>query len=272
MNNCLRAGFSRLWKSRFFFLLLLFFFGEGALSAYTTSGYVFDNGLLGNTPTVMFLGGLFTAVFIGTDFSDGTVRNKLVVGKSRAAVYFSNLIVCCAAAELMNLTYLLSALGFGLIFEDAYVRTAGEILFRLMIGNIALLAATALTVLLCMLIRSRSSSIVVTTLFSIGMIFFAQFVGGRLAEPEYFEGRVYVDEDGNLRYDTETKEANPYYIDGTAREALETVYRASPSGQMSLITSLEEIENGGQLMLDSAGVFLAANLFGYLGFRKGDLK
>lgn len=272
MSNCLRAGFSRLFKSRFFLLILLFFFGEGALCAYTTYGFVLDTELLGNTPFVMFLGGIFAAVFIGTDYADGTIRNKLIVGKSRAAVYFSNLIVCCAAAELMNLIYLLSAAGFGLILKKAYIRTAGEILFRLTIGNIALFAAMALLVLIVMLVKSRSLSIVVTTLLSIGMIFCAIFVEVRLAEPEYFEGAMYVDEHGNVRYDPEAKEINPNYIDGTAREVLETVYDVLPSGQMSVITQSEEIENGGQLMLYSAGVFLTANLFGYLVFRKGDLK
>lgn len=272
MSNCLRAGFTRLFKSRFFLLLLLFSLVDGALCAYTSYGWSLDPQLLGNTPFVMFLGGLFSAVFIGTDYADGTIRNKLIVGKSRAAVYFSNLIVCCATAGLMNLIYLLSVAGFGLILERTYTRTAEELLFRLTIGNIALFAAMALLLLIIMLVKSRSLSIVITTLFSIGMIFFALFTEGRLAEPEYFEGMMYVDENGNVQFDPEAKEINPNYIDGTAREVLETVYHVFPSGQMSVIMESEEIENGGRLMLYSAGVFLAANLFGYLAFRKGDLK
>ena len=37
---------------------------------------------------------LFVAIIICKDFSSGTIRNKIICGKSRASIYFSLLITC----------------------------------------------------------------------------------------------------------------------------------------------------------------------------------
>lgn len=275
MRNCLRADFVRLFRSRFFWILIVFLFGSGALSAFDKHNKMLDNDLLSVVSAVMLLGSIFAAFFIGTDYSDGTIRNKLIVGNSRAAVWFSNLIVCCAAAELMSLSILLPLTIFGSIAGRGYALTAGELLFRLLIQNIALLASIALIVLVTMLVKSRSSAIVIGTFLSLGLFMTAMIIEGRLAEPEYFQGMMYVDEDGNLQYDTETKEPNPTYIkDETLRKALEIVYDVLPGGQMDQMMPYYEFDpaHGRLLLLYSAGVIAATILIGIPTFQRGDLK
>lgn len=275
MCNCLRADFVRLFRSRFFWILIVFLFGSGALSTFDNSGRALDNDLILIFAAVMLLGPIFAAFFIGTDYSDGTIRNKLIVGNSRAAVYFSNLIVCCAAAELMTLSFSLPMVTLGPITGRGYAQTAEELLFRLLIVNIALFAAIALTVLITMLVKSRSSAIVIGTLLSLGMFICASFIEGRLGEPEYFQGAMYVDEDGNIQYDPYTKEENPYYIgNGTTRKMLEVVYDVLPIGQMMQVSIWEESDSahGGLLLLYSAGVLAATILIGVPTFQRGNLK
>ena len=36
----------------------------------------------------------FCSMFIGTEFSDGTMRNKLIVGHRRREIYFTNFLTC----------------------------------------------------------------------------------------------------------------------------------------------------------------------------------
>lgn len=277
MRNCLRADLVRLFRSRFFWILTVFLFGSGALSAFDNHGRSLDNDLLSVVSAVMLLGSIFAAFFIGTDYSDGTIRNKLIVGNSRAAVWFSNLIVCCAAAELMSLSFLLPTAILGPVTGRGYVRTAEDLLFRLLIENIALLAATALIVLITMLVKSRSSAIVIGTLLSLGLFICASILDARLSEPEFFQGMMYVDEDGNLQYDTETKEENPTYIrDETTRKVLEVVYDVLPGGQAIQVASCESAKfdpaHGRLLLLYSAGVIAASILIGVPTFQRGDLK
>ena len=183
MCNCLRADFVRLFRSLFFWILIVFHFGSSTLSAFDGSSRVLDGDLLSVISAAFLLGSIFTAFFIGTDYSDGTIRNKLIVGNSRAAVWFSNLIVCCAAAELMNLSVLLPIAVLGPLTGRVFARTTGELLFRLLIQNIALFAAIALVVLITMLVKSRSSAIVIGTLLSLGMFICAMTIEMRLEQP-----------------------------------------------------------------------------------------
>lgn len=276
MRNCLRADFVRLFRSLFFWILIVLPFGSGMLTVFDGSSRTLDSDLLSVIVTIMLLGSIFAAFFIGTDYSDGTIRNKLIIGNSRAAVWFSNLIVCCAAAELMFLSILLPITVLGPVAGRIFSLTAEELFFRLLIENIALLALIALIVLITMLVKSRSSSIVIGTLLSFGLLLCAMVLEGRLTEPEYFQGMMYVDEDGNIQYDTETKEENPTYIrNGTARKVLEAVYDVLPSGQMLQMSSpWEEFDpaHGGLLLLYSAGIIAGTILSGVPTFQRGNLK
>ena len=274
MRNCLRADFVRLFRSRFFRALMIFFFGTGVFVVLDEYSSSLDDNLLSLVIPIMLLGAIFAAFFIGTDYSVGTIRNKLIVGNGRAAVWFSNLIVCCAAAELMTLSIFLPMVVIGAIIGKGYIQTAAELLFKLLIENIALLAVIALVVLVTMLVKSRSSAIVIGTLLSFGMLLCAIFIAGRLDEPEYFQGMVYVDEDGNLQYDTETKKANPGYVRGTARQVLETARDVLPTGQVSQMSAREELDpaHGGLLLLYSAGVIATSILVGVPTFQRGNLK
>ena len=48
---------------------------------------------------------VFISLFVGSEYSDGTIRNKLVVGHSRMRIYLANLIVCSIACVLISLAY-----------------------------------------------------------------------------------------------------------------------------------------------------------------------
>ena len=60
---------------------------------------------------VMFIGlvaSVFCGLFLGTEYSDRTIRNKVVVGHTRNGIYLANLITCMIAGLVMCLTFIIS--------------------------------------------------------------------------------------------------------------------------------------------------------------------
>ena len=112
MRNLLSAGFTRLGKNTAFYLtagalliiaaVMMLTAGRTALRntsdyVYTLEQHYFDlAGYMG------FFLAAFIALFIGTEYSDGTIRNKLIVGHARTNVYLSNLLVCAVASAAFN--------------------------------------------------------------------------------------------------------------------------------------------------------------------------
>ena len=99
---------------------------------------------------MIFLGGLylifaaavFIGVFVGTEYSDGTLRNKLIIGHSRSSIYISNLIVCTTAGIIMHLTYIITTILLGnLLLEDSTL-TFKKILLLTLMGTAAMIAAS----------------------------------------------------------------------------------------------------------------------------------
>ena len=110
MRNLLSANFLRLRKSGIFWFLLLVLFAFGLL---TTLQRVIDqmqwkwNTRFYLTVDLfvyaLFLGfgmAAFIPLFFGAEYSDGAIRNKLIIGHSRLSVYLSHLITSVAVAAL----------------------------------------------------------------------------------------------------------------------------------------------------------------------------
>ena len=106
MSRLLSADFAKVKKSRFFWLCII---GMAVFGLYMKiMEYISTQQYFSRSPAlhsmlsiyamvIGFLTAAFVSLFVGTEYSDGTIRNKLIIGHSRAAIYFSNLIACSAA-------------------------------------------------------------------------------------------------------------------------------------------------------------------------------
>ncbi len=98
MKKLLSANFSRMRKSRSFWLLAAFCFLLGAF-AYSLAAYnvrVLGLGWMEfNAHNYFYLQmtcigavmAVFASFFLGTEYADGTIRNKLTAGHDRVGVY-----------------------------------------------------------------------------------------------------------------------------------------------------------------------------------------
>ena len=103
MSNLLRAQLRRTFRGRLFWVelavaavLALTILLNGYFGTNLTNAYVFKlvARMFGYAPLMGVFVGLFTAHLWGGDYEFGTLRNPLICGHSRRAVYGSKL--CCA--------------------------------------------------------------------------------------------------------------------------------------------------------------------------------
>lgn len=286
MSKLLNANFARLWKSRIFWLGMLFATGLSALLVIAKSEdikryseiYANQDASYRNADGLIFLGGLylifaaavFIGVFVGTEYSDGTLRNKLIIGHSRSSIYISNLIVCTTAGIIMHLTYIITTILLGnLLLEDSTL-TFKKILLLTLMGTAAMIAASSLLVMISMLIHSKSAGAVAVLIAAIVMFFSSITIFQSLSAPEYYEAYSYIDEDTGKPVVVE-KEKNTHYLTGTKRKVYEFFNDFLPTSQLYKVASLDSSKPDIALIYDGI-ILLITTTAGIAVFRRKNLK
>lgn len=191
MNKLISAGFTRLCKDKIFWLIFIFMFMFGALVSVKTGvnapleGIFFAFAVTISIPTAVFCG-----MFVGTEYSDGTIRNKIIVGHSRCAVYFSNLIVNIVACILIAFSYTLAVFIVGVPRLGFFQVSAEHILFYSFVSIMMIFALTSIYTLLCLLITNKATSAVICVLVSFALFFSSITIKSRLEEIKYYESNA----------------------------------------------------------------------------------
>ncbi len=277
MSRLLHVNFSRMWKSKLFWgeiigmsaLGVLFVISALRMAQWNVSDASLDYVITGYLTVIGMISALFCGVFCGTDYSDGTIRNKLIAGHTRLSIYLSNLITHAAGTLLCCAAYFLTAILLGLPLLGGFRTAAGTLAIMLLGSMVTVLAYSALFTLVSMLSQSRSTGVSIC-LISFFVLFFAgMVVMQRLQEPEIYDAYSYTDEDGTMVH--EDAQPNPNYLTGTKRKLYEFFHDANPLGQMVQYTNIQ-VENPGLLMLYSFGIIILSTAAGVVIFRKKDVK
>lgn len=282
MSKLLRADFTRLWKSRIFRIGTAFMAGAGVLSTITqyremkamTDWYPsIDHILFSGCLFMVILSAVFIGLFVGTEYSDGTIRNKLIVGHTRAAVYFSNLIVCTTALFIMHLAYIavIAAVGYPVLKRvDAPIQ---EHVISALISIVTVAALAAVFLLMSMLVHNKAVCCVAAMLLAMAFLMSGTMIQSRLNEKEYYSPYSFktILEDGKEYYEEGGKEKNPYYLTGTKRQVYEFLYDFLPGCQMVRISYLVP-ENREMMPVYSLFIMAAASAGGVFFFRRKNIK
>ena len=286
MSKLLRSNFARLWKSRIFWLGMLF--SAGLSIFFILMRYIdieqhqeiyanLDESYK-NADELIFMGGIiiifaaavFIGIFVGTEYSDGTLRNKLIIGHSRSSIYISNLIVCTTAGIIMHLTYIITTILLGnLLLEDSTL-TFKKILLLTLMGTAAMIAASSLLVMISMLIHSKSAGAVAILIATMVMFFASMTIFQRLSTPEYNDAYSYIDEDTGKPVVVE-KEKNTNYLTGTKRKVYEFLNDFIPTSQFYKSALLDSSKLDITLIYDGI-IILITTTAGIAVFRRKNLK
>lgn len=281
MIRLIKSNFSRLWKSKIFWLGIIFMFAMGiyaVFSQYTAInariGYDYNMGdlLFSGCMFMIVIAAVFIGLFIGTDYHNGTIRNKLIVGHTRKEVYLSNLIVCASALLMMHFAYFIPVIGIGfpLVGNSA---SAGSLIKLSLISIVSLISLCSVFLLISMLIHSKSNASVTAIIISILFMMSAMMIENKLSEPEYYEDIdvVYTDDYGNIEEKHIDQEKSHSYISGTKRKVYEFLYDFLPGCQMLQISRQDSV-NPERMPIYSFSIIVVTTACGVFLFRRKNLK
>ncbi len=275
MRKLLSAQCSRLLKNKVFWLELLFMFGMGVYSSLMP---YLDNVRYGEHSRVddmlfnyIILMGLcmpvFCSLFSGTEYSDGTIRNKLIVGHTRFSVYCSSLLVSLSASISVALAFALPYMVLGFSMLEAPKASAGVLFFMALLSLFVITAYVSIFHMLSMLITKKSTSAVICMLAFIVLFVLAIVIKGKLDAPEFVQNYSMTIDGIELM----SPESNPKYLQPEARRVYQFFFEVLPSGQSLQIAAIDVVHPY-LLMLYSAVTSAAITVLGIFFFKKKNLK
>ena len=114
MYKLLKANFFRLVKNKIFWgiviitiLIASFILLNTILNHQGEIKAGIDNILIMYINFIGIFIAMFTSLFVGTEYSDGALRNKIVIGHSRKHIYFANMMTSIVVGICIELIYIL---------------------------------------------------------------------------------------------------------------------------------------------------------------------
>lgn len=277
MNKLLSAHFARLKKDKCFRICVLFMVFMAVYRLLDSYLMIKDYHAFISLESPFFtyimlaaiLSPVFVSLFLGTEFNDGTIRNKLIVGHTRADIYLSSLILCIIAGILTCVAYIVPSLCIGIPVLGFFRADIRIILGTAGCALLLSMAYTAICTFVAMLNQNRAISAVICILGVFLSITVSAYIQAQLNEPETWKPYTYISETGEIVQEPET--SNPYYIGGVKRDVYEFMSEFLPSGQTVSLSSLSAA-NPSRMALYSGLITILTTGFGIYLFRKRDIK
>ena len=258
MNSMLKADFMRLLKSIAFRISLItmlllsagFMFIQATAMDYTVplSRVIFlPMSMYGITMAA------FVSVFVGTDFSDGFVRNKILAAGNRNSLFFSQIIVSCVACVVVYVVVTTFSAGVGRFFFENNVDSIGFIHFFLWGLGMCLSIGCVFSVI-TMLCGNKTHAVIVCMGLAFGMLFLCMHTNAVLVQQEYKDGLL-----------------NPHYTGGIKRIIYGILHDANPCGQAAQLSAWEVWHPVRGFLINLLMIFIWSAL-GCSVFRKKDIK
>ena len=274
MRKLLSANLSRLWRSKLLSFVLL--------TAAAMSGLLLFANQFNSASSVKFMDfpffsqfiynpvifAAFITLFLGTEYSDGTLRNKLSIGHSRGSVYATNLCASIFLSLAFVIAQILVCLGIGLLVFEPFRMPMEYVAVAAITACMTAVTSASIFTAFAMNIQNKAVSIIGMVGLSFAVMLLVSMIAGVLYAPEmvyeYTEKTTTVLIYGPLV-------PNPGYIRGTARTIAEWVNDILPQGQLYSIYAYD-FDRYTRWPFTSAMVLGVSTVLGYYSFSKKDIK
>lgn len=284
MIKLIYANLSRLKNDTFFwfvaiaalpvtaFFILFFYFHYLGQSDVNFLGvpktFYFDEYYFIATLALPLLAAFVITLFIGRDFSERTVRNKLISGHSHASVYLSNLVTGFFSTLLIYAAMLLGGLIGIPLAEPTLLSGNTNVLTYVIIGIFASLSCASAATLINMTLGNRLAALIVSMLLFAGILVLFVPNANLLAIPEFSDGHHFLD---GVMTTFPNAIANEKYVSGAERTVRECIMEFFPSGNMLMMYEAIVANPIREIILSLSFTAVTSALGIYI-FRKKDIK
>lgn len=235
---------------------------------------------------IILIFSVFVSLFLGAEYSDGTIRNKITAGHTRSSIYLSQFIVSAAACLTVYLICLGTSALLGFILLGGTDMPLTTILLYCVTGVLMCAADAAVFTLITMTAGNKAAGAVICLLTVIFLAVGAEVVYVPLSEEEYYyQPRAVYEamqekngtsvvigaESGTDEENDMVKIPNPLYISGQKRKVFEFLLDCDPVGQAVQLGSLELERPLNVIIYDITEIVICCAA-GMLLFYKKDLK
>ena len=277
MSKLVSANFSRLFRNKFFWICLVLTVGVAAAIAidfrmsYSWSpqyiSHQTGDACVMYAPILAGIVALFVSLFVGEEYGNKTIRNKIASGYSKGKVYVANLLVCMFVGSLFYwLFFMIIALPIApwkeLVKYNGNIVT--DILRDAEMNYFAVLAVISIAVFISMLVKNRIMGVVVTVVCMLLLFLAAEFMMEGIRVQEF----IWKSYEGSS-----VRARNPEYTGSVRDITLQTIMNVQPFGQM-LQVYRGDVEDIRAFMFPVYSCLMAV-LFGFGGvylFSKKDLE
>lgn len=227
--------------------------------------YELENVALSGAPVTAVVNAAVVILFLGTDHSERTVRNKLIVGNKRGGIYAANMLTGVVIGCSVNAAWLVGGLS-GVPILGWWKMPMSEAAVYIASSMACAVAVSAAAAPVGMLIQSKAGAVTVGLVASLALIIGAGNVYMRLGEQR--EVMTAENIDGELKFELIE---NPNYIDGIERAAYELALNVNPLGS-AIALSNHDLKNPVAGLAGTGFVTVFISSLGAAAFRRKDLR
>lgn len=274
MIKLLNAGFTRLRKNRLFWLLTIFSIGLALFMIYTQysdmqkyeSVIEVEQLMLNYSTIVGVVIAIFTSLFLGIEYSDGAIRNKISIGHKRVNIYLSNLIIVTITSLFSYVLFLAIIAAIGVPLFGNITMSIANLLMLLGSIFVTTIAYSSIFTFLAMIISNRTITAIVSIMLVFGMMMNAMICFNKLEAPKT------IQEASIVNGETKIKEVpNPRYLSEENRTIYQIMVDINPAGQMFQIAG-RTFKDLKVLPLYSLGIIIVFTGAGLVLFNKKELR
>ena len=147
-----------------------------------------------------FIYAIMVNFFIGEEYTNGTIRNKMILGYSRSKIYLANLITLISIALICYILYIIIIFCLGIPLFGNIISSFNDVLIKLIDLAFIIIAYISIYTFICQIISNQVITISLCLLIMILQIFSSLLFITKLEDSEYYD--TYISKNTKVVYET----------------------------------------------------------------------